>query len=133
MPNFTISEILTIMLVILIVFGPHRLPEMAQKTGQLIGRARSVMSDLRREFEGEWQEVAQPLKDVRQEMKGLKDDMETSMSSLSDEVAQAKAEIEAELSQNDNDVESNVEETGGKLADTVPDSPEEPGAEEDQQ
>ena len=133
MPNFTISEILTIMLVILIVFGPHRLPEMAQKAGQLVRRARSVVNDLKQEFEGEWQEVAQPLKDVRKDVIGMKDEMQSSMTSLSDDVAQAKAELEADLAEAKTDVEGTVADTHGRLEETVSGSPEESGEEEARQ
>lgn len=133
MPNFTISEILTIMLVILIVFGPHRLPEMAKKAGQLVRRARSVVNDLRQEFEGEWQEVSQPLKDVREEMMGMKDEVESSMTSLSDDVAQAKAELEADFAETKDEVERSVGETSRQLEETVSGPGEEAGEEEAQQ
>jgi len=133
MPNFTLSEILTIMLVILVVFGPNRLPEMAQKAGQLVRRARSVVNDLRQEFEGEWQEVSQPLKDVRQEIMGVKDEAETSMTSLSDDVARAKAELQADVAQTKDEIESNVADSGEELKDTVSGLPEESGDEEPQQ
>ncbi len=119
MPNFTISEILTIMLVILVVFGPHRLPEMAQKTGQLIRKARTIVNDLRQEFAGEWDEVAQPLKDVREEMMGMKDEVETSMTSLSDDVAKAKEELEAQMAETKKDIEEQVAETNKQLEDTL--------------
>jgi sec-independent protein translocase protein TatB len=136
MPNFTLSEILTIMLVILIVFGPNRLPEMAQKAGQLVRRARSVVNELRQEFEGEWQEVSQPLKDVRQEMMGIKGEMDSSMTSLSDDVAKAKAEIEADLAKAKDGIVSNGVENrvaSGEPEDTVSGSSEESDDEEPQQ
>ena len=119
MPNFTISEILTILLVILVVFGPHRLPEMAQKAGQLIRRARSVVNDLRQEFEGEWEEVAQPLKDVREEVMGVREEVESSMSSLNEDVARAKQELEAEMEKAKEDIEEQVAETDRELRDTL--------------
>jgi len=97
MPNFTLSEIVTIALVILIVFGPQRLPEIAQKAGALIRRGRTMANDLRREFEGEFQEVAEPLKAVSDELKGVREDVSKSIKSLSDEVQKAKQEIETEL------------------------------------
>lgn len=99
MPNFTLSEILTIMLVILIVFGPHRLPEMARKAGGVVRKARTMATDLRREFEGEFADVTEPLKDIRQELKGVQQDMGTSLDSLSDEVAKAKEEIEGSVAE----------------------------------
>ena len=125
MPNFTISEILTIMLVILIVFGPQRLPEMAQKTGQLVRRARTIVNDLRREFAGEWEEVAQPLKEVRDEMIGAQEDVKSSMTSLSEDVAQAKAELEAEVARAKEELDQDVAETGQDREDTIAERPDE--------
>jgi sec-independent protein translocase protein TatB len=108
MPNFTLSEILTIALVILIVFGPQRLPEMAKKTGQVVRKARQMASDLRREFEGEFQDVAQPLKEVGDELKGVGQDVGSSLHSLSDEVARAKEDVDAELAKTSDEVTNPV-------------------------
>jgi sec-independent protein translocase protein TatB len=99
MPNFTLSEILTIMLVILIVFGPQRLPEMARKAGGVVRKARTMATDLRREFQEEFSEVAEPLKEIRQELKGVQQDMGSSLGSLNEEVAKAKAELETQVAE----------------------------------
>ena len=119
MPNFTISEILTIMLVILVVFGPHRLPEMAQKAGQLVRKARTLVDDLKGEFEGEWQEVAQPLKDVREELQGVKSAMESSIAELNDDVAKAKQELEAEMAEVKKGIEEEVADVNRQLEETI--------------
>jgi len=118
MPNFTLSEILTIALVILIVFGPQRLPEMAQKAGQWVRKGRTMITDLRQEFEGEWGEVTQPLKEVTMEVKGIKDDMGTSLASLTDDVTQAKKDLEEKLAETTK--ETNDEATGPKQDTTEP-------------
>lgn len=97
MPNFTLSEILTIALVILIVFGPDRLPELAKKTGAMIRRARRMMDEVRREFEDEVGDVAAPLRDLSDEIKGVRGDMTSTLRSINDEVAQAKRDIDAEI------------------------------------
>lgn len=125
MPNFTLSEILTIALVILIVFGPQRLPEMAQKAGQWVRKGRTMITDLRQEFEGEWSEVTQPLKEVTMEVKGIKDDMGTSLASLSDDVTQAKKDLEEKLAETTK--EPNDEATGAKQ-ETTGDAAEPPAA-----
>lgn len=114
MPNFTLSEIATIALVILIVFGPHRLPEMARKTGNLIRKVRTMATDLRQEFEGEFQDVTQPLKDVSNELKGVQQDMGGTLTSLSDEVAQAKKEVEGQLSETNAQVDEVVNRSDGE-------------------
>lgn len=118
MPNFTLSEILTIAVVILIVFGPQRLPEMAQKAGALVRRGRTIINDLRQEFDVEIREVTEPLKEVREELKGVRDDMSSSVSSLQEEVQQAKKEIEGELAETNKEVREAV--TGGSDDGTEP-------------
>ncbi len=115
MPNFTLSEILTIALVILIVFGPQRLPEMARKAGGLVRRVRTMANDLRREFAGEFEDIAQPLRDVGTELKGVQQDMGASFDSLSDEVRRAKAEVEGELAATDEDLKDVVAGDEAKL------------------
>jgi sec-independent protein translocase protein TatB len=119
MPNFTISELATIALVILIVFGPQRLPEMAQKAGQLVRKGRTMVNDLRREFEGEFSDVTEPLKEVRQEILGMKDEVESSMSSLTDDVAKAKEELEAQMAEAKKEIEDTVGATNKELQETL--------------
>jgi len=46
-------EILLILLLALVVFGPERLPGLARGLGRWIGRARRFSSDLRRQVEKE--------------------------------------------------------------------------------
>jgi sec-independent protein translocase protein TatB len=124
MPNFTLSEILTIVLVILIVFGPQRLPEMAKKAGQLVRKARSMASDLRKELEGEFGDVTQPLKEVRDELKGVSQDMGQSLESLNDEVAKAKKEIEGRLVETNEEVRDVLEKPEASSTDaSVDDTP----------
>lgn len=115
MPNFTLSEIVTIAVVILIVFGPHRLPEMAEKAGQLVRKGRSLVTDLRQEFEGELREVTEPLQELNKEILGIKDEMGTSLTSLTDDVTKAKEEIEAQMAETKKVLEDQVEETSKEI------------------
>jgi sec-independent protein translocase protein TatB len=48
--GLSIGETLLIVMVILIVFGPDRLPELAQKAGRIFGQVRGQMDSVRREF-----------------------------------------------------------------------------------
>ena len=135
MPNFTLSEIATVALVILIVFGPQRLPEMAQKAGQLVRKSRSIIADLRKEFEGEWSEVSEPLKEVRREVEGIKEEMGSSLRSLSEDVNKAKEEIEAEFAETKKKLEDQISETGAADSEEAtgeqPTSGESPSQQED--
>ena len=108
MANLSLSEIVTIVVIILIVFGPERLPEMARKTGQFVRKARSMVTDLRQEYEEEWNEVAKPIQDVRRELMGMKTDLESSMASLNDDIARAKKELEEQLAEAKEEIESKL-------------------------
>lgn len=110
MPNFTLSEIVTIALIILIVFGPERLPEMARKAGQLVRKTREMVSGLRQDFEGELGDVAQPLRDARREILGMKAEVESSMASLNEDIAKAKAEMEAQVAETENELKKTLAE-----------------------
>jgi sec-independent protein translocase protein TatB len=77
--NLTISEIVTIAVVILIVFGPHRLPEMAKRAGELVGRLRDAAASLRSELTSEYEDVARPFKDIESELRAAKADLEGSV------------------------------------------------------
>ncbi len=68
MGNLTFSEIITILVVILIVFGPNRLPELARKLGQFMTSARQAAVTLQRQISEDYGDAIEPLKDVRAEL-----------------------------------------------------------------
>lgn len=80
--NLTLSEIVTIAVVILIVFGPHRLPEMARKAGEIVGKLRDAAGTLRTEFSREFEDVAKPLQDIEADLRAAKDDLKIAMPDL---------------------------------------------------
>jgi Tat protein translocase TatB subunit len=63
------TEILTIAVVALLVFGPKRLPEIARKAGKLLSEIRGAATDLKAGLEAEYEETLEPLKDVRDTMR----------------------------------------------------------------
>jgi sec-independent protein translocase protein TatB len=81
--NLTLSEILTIAIVILIVFGPQRLPEMARKAGEIVGKLRDSAATLRNEFTQEYEDVAKPLKDIEADLRAAKADLRGALPDLS--------------------------------------------------
>ena len=70
--SLSFSELITILLVVVIVFGPNRLPEMARKLGQWTAKARQSVDNLKEELGTEYQDVVAPLKDARDDLKGIK-------------------------------------------------------------
>lgn len=53
MPSLGIGEILVILIVALIVFGPRRLPEMGRSIGKSMREFRQAAADLRAEIESD--------------------------------------------------------------------------------
>ncbi len=75
MGSLSFAEIVTIVLVILIIFGPNRLPEFARKIGELISKARQATSQFAEEISGEWSDAAEPIKAAKDDLQGIKDDL----------------------------------------------------------
>lgn len=63
--NINFSELLVILVVTLLLFGPDKLPEIARQLGKLAAEARKATNAVRREF---YNTVYQPADEVRREM-----------------------------------------------------------------
>jgi sec-independent protein translocase protein TatA len=55
-----IWELLIILVVILLIFGPRRLPEMAKGIGQSVREFRKGLRDMKNDFESDSSEEAKP-------------------------------------------------------------------------
>lgn len=82
MGSLSFGEILTILVIILIIFGPKRLPEFARKTGELIAWARKSLRDFTESIEGELGEGTQPLADLKREFDGARNDLTGTINSI---------------------------------------------------
>lgn len=51
MPNLSLPEIMLVGVIALIVFGPHRLPEIARTVGRTLNELKRQASEVRAEFE----------------------------------------------------------------------------------
>ncbi|MFO7699888.1 MAG: twin-arginine translocase TatA/TatE family subunit, partial [Acidimicrobiia bacterium] len=69
------GEILTIVVIILIVFGPNRLPEFARRVGEFLAKARSMTREFSRAVQAEYGDDAKPLTDVMKEFDGVRKDL----------------------------------------------------------
>jgi sec-independent protein translocase protein TatB len=78
------GEIMFIALVALIVFGPHRLPEIARKLGELLAKARNATSDLTSALDAEYGDAAAPIKDLKNEYDATKRQLQDSVTTFSD-------------------------------------------------
>jgi sec-independent protein translocase protein TatB len=95
MGNFTFSEIMTIVLVILIVFGPNRLPELARKTGEWLATARRAATTLREEFLTEYGEAIEPLKQARDEIRSTGEELRGDLKGIGDDLKAARDDVKA--------------------------------------
>jgi Tat protein translocase TatB subunit len=65
------GEFLLILLVILVVVGPDKIPEFARKTGQVIRYVRKATDDIKREIEKESDAVQKPFKSAYENVTSL--------------------------------------------------------------
>ncbi|MFZ0492093.1 MAG: twin-arginine translocase TatA/TatE family subunit [Acidimicrobiia bacterium] len=66
------SELIVILLVALIVFGPKRLPEMARKLSSIVRDIQGAAGDLQRGLEKEVRELTDPIKEAAKPLRELK-------------------------------------------------------------
>jgi len=96
------GELLVIMLVVFLVFGPEKMPEMARKAGRMMNQMKKASSDLTREFKKETSglekeiqkahsQVNEQLTSVSREFNRTKDELNAGMKSDSQPVVPAES------------------------------------------
>jgi len=84
------GELLIIMLVVFLVFGPEKMPEMARKAGRLMNQMKKASSDLTREFKKETSVLQNEITAVQSK---VKDQVE----SVNREFNRTKAQVNTEM------------------------------------
>lgn len=84
------GELLVIMLVVFLVFGPEKMPEMARKAGRLMNQMKKASNDLTREFKKETSVLQNEITAVQSK---VKDQVE----SVNREFNRTKAQVNTEL------------------------------------
>ncbi len=91
------GEILVIVLVALIVFGPHRLPEISRKIGEWLGKAREMTRSVTDTIDAEYGDITTPIKDLKGEYDATMGQMKgvaSSVTNMSFEVPDSEAKAE---------------------------------------
>jgi sec-independent protein translocase protein TatB len=63
------AELITIAIVILLVFGPRRLPDIARRAGKVLRDVRSAATELKTGIEAEYKDVIDPVADATKSVK----------------------------------------------------------------
>jgi len=82
MGSLSFGEILTIILVILIIFGPKRLPEFSRKIGEFVAKARSAMGDFTSNIQNEMGDDGGTMRGISEDIAGIKKDVSTAAAAL---------------------------------------------------
>lgn len=80
------GELLIIMLVVFLVFGPEKMPEMARKAGRLMNQMKKASNDLTREFKKE-------TSILENEIKSAQSKVNEQVASVNREFNSTKAEV----------------------------------------
>lgn len=72
MGSLSFGEILTIILVILIIFGPNRLPEFSRKVGEFVARARNATSEFASSIQNEMGDDGETLRGISDDIAGIR-------------------------------------------------------------
>ena len=108
--NVGLGEMLMIIIIALLVFGPERLPEVVRRIAHFINDIRRVASDVQQTFMEETRDIRMPLEELRQDITSLKTPL--------DEVAREGTALRNELATNVQAINSDIKQ--GAVATPAP-------------
>jgi len=79
--------------VMLIVFGPERLPEMAARAGKLLRELRAYASDMTGEFGGELAEIQQHFAGVQEDLRSFGEEMRQTSADVGNSIRDATSSL----------------------------------------
>ena len=82
MGSLSFGEILVILVVVLVVFGPRRLPELSRRIGAWLAKAREATSYVTQAIDSSYEEVVEPIKELKGEYDGFKGDVTRAVASF---------------------------------------------------
>ena len=94
MSSINFSEILTIAIIVLIVFGPDRLPDLARKAGKFVARARAMIRDTEAELRSQYGDSFEAIDEARKEIGAARRDITSTARRAERELRGAAQDIE---------------------------------------
>ncbi|NOR87572.1 MAG: hypothetical protein GQ527_08195, partial [Bacteroidales bacterium] len=95
--NFGGGEIIIILLFILIVLGPDKIPEFARKAGDVLRYVKKATNEIKTEINKETEDVQQPFKSAYENVSAFSKNANNAMKATLDEIENGeKIEKEAE-------------------------------------
>ena len=82
MGSLSFSEIVVIVLVILIVFGPNRLPDLARKAGEFMNKVRNASSSMTDALGVDYEETVEPFLSAKRDFDSIKSDFSKTMTTF---------------------------------------------------
>ncbi len=95
--SFSGAEVLTIAVIALVVFGPHRLPEIARTIGGYLRELRGAVIELRKGLEQEIGPLTEPIKEIRQEISKPVSDVRQTLAQTADAAKSAERDLKRSM------------------------------------
>ena len=106
-------EILAVLLMFAIVFGPHRLPEIAGQFGRAIRELREYARDFRDEYLTDFEEVKEEYLEVRHDLERSDQELREDLQMIEEDVRGAVKEVQDAAGGAAEDAEAVVTEAAG--------------------
>jgi sec-independent protein translocase protein TatB len=97
MPDVSLTEFAIIAIVVLIVFGPHRLPEISRQAGKWARELRSISREFRRGIEREVAVINEPLQEIKKDLTGPVEEIKKELKAPLEDMKEIKKELNAPL------------------------------------
>jgi len=97
-------------ILILVIFGPDRMPELARKAGTMLAKARDTARVLREDLGSEYKEILEPIEDVRKTLKEARTEIRGIASDVAQQVGAVVDDVKAEVNAVTSEAKSTVDE-----------------------
>lgn len=100
--NVGLGEMIVIVIIALLVFGPEKLPDVARQAARFFSQIRSATDDVRRVLSEETANIKQPLEETRREIESIArpiDDIQKQVKSIRNPMDAINKEIQSSINE----------------------------------